>query len=147
TYLLCVSTSELLQSREPVHSDGVELGHDHESFGTRGPRTRRKSCSLRDDHITGAGGSLHLAAVGGGHIGRCLKRIGAVALCHRSVWRDVLRSFAEHPRTGAAHGARCRSVQSLASGNVAWLAIDRRRCAPGSSGGTQLDAAPWQPLI
>src|SRR5207245_2175891 len=51
------------------------------------------------------------------------------------------------PRVGAAHGAWCGRIQSIAAGNVAWPGIDRRRRVAGRRSVTRINAIAWKPLV
>src|SRR6266849_2780751 len=73
--------------------------------------------------------------------------IGAATRHHRTLWRDVVCSVAEYPRVGAAHGAWCGRIQSIAAGDVAWPGIDGRRRLAGRRGVTRINPIAWKPLV
>src|SRR5260370_986251 len=144
---LCATTPEFLSPGGLEYPNPVDPGDNGGSAGPRGARSRRQSCAVRGDHSAGTGRSLDIAAAGGGNFGRDLGWFGAAARCHRTVWRDVVRGVAEHPRTGAAHGAWRRRLQSVAAGDVAWLGVDGRRCGPWRGGGALAYAGRLEALF
>src|SRR6266568_6145928 len=97
TLFLCVSAPEFLNWGGLAYPNTAEPGDDRHGAGARGARAGRESCPLRGDYATGTVGSLDIAANGGRNTGRRLRRVGAAARCHRTVWRDVLCGIAEHP--------------------------------------------------
>src|SRR5258707_9122483 len=147
TLFLCAAASEFLARGGFVYPNPAEPGDDGDGTGARGACARRESGPLRGDHAAGTSRSLDIAAAGSGNSGRDLGWFGAAARCHRTVWRDVLCSVAEHTRAGAAHGAWRRRLQSVAAGDVAWLGVDGSRCGPWRHGGAWVDAAAWEPLV
>src|SRR6266850_1256652 len=134
TFFLCAATPEFLCWGGLVYSDAPERPNDGGGAGPPGARTGRESCAVRNDHSAGTARSLDIAAAGGGNFSWDLGCVGAAARSHRTVWRDVVCGVAEYPRVGAAHGAWCGRIQSIAAGNVAWPGIDRWQrvsCPPG----------------
>jgi len=72
TLFLCAAASEFLARGGFVYPNPAEPGDDGDGTGARGARARRESGPLRGDHSAGTGGSLDIAAAGGGNFGRDL---------------------------------------------------------------------------
>src|SRR5947209_3926500 len=130
-----------------VYPNAAKAGDDRHGAGARGARAGRESCPLRGDYATGTGGSLDIAAARGRNFSWGLRWIGAAARCHRTLCRDVVCCVAEHTRTGAAHGAWRRHIQSVAPGDVAWLDADGRRRVAWRRGGAGIDTSTRQPFV
>src|SRR6266852_4003504 len=147
TFFLCGSAPDFLGWRGLVYSDAPERPNDGGGAGPPGARTRRESCAVRDDHPAGTGGSLDIAAAGGGNFSWDLGCVGAAARGYRTVWRDVVCGVAECPRVGAAHGAWRGRIQPVATGDVAWPGVDRRRRLAGRRSVTRINEIAWKPLV
>src|SRR5712692_1809164 len=147
TLFLCAPAPEFFTRGGLVYPNPAEPGNHGDVAGARGARTGRESCPVRSDRSAGTGGSLHIAAAGGGNISWGFRWTGAAARCHRTVWRDVVCGVTERARTGAAHGAWRRRIQSASAGTVAWLGVNRGRCGPWCGRSTWVDAAAWEPPL
>src|ERR1700675_610630 len=90
TVFLCAAAAEFLRGGGLVYSNAAEPGDDGHGLGPRSTRVGWQSCSLRDDHAAGAGGSLDVAAHGGRDSSWRFGRVGAGTCYYRIVRRDVL---------------------------------------------------------